>query len=440
MTTTTTNNLNTISNFTGLGSGQYINITALVSASISSESNQLSLEQDKQSTINTNISSLAKVKSSIASLQDAFKGVINSLHSFTTSTLPNGLSLNPTASGNHNIGVSQLASSQINSFKQSFSSGALGFSGTLDLNTGSNVNGSFSKDKTTSIDIASTDTLQDIANKINAANPGFNAGIINNNGSQYLSLSSGNSGADGAFEVVAHDSGTTGLSSLNLVQGGTNFNSVSSAQDAIASVDGITLNSKTNTFTGVPGLTFTATHTFANQEVKVSQDTSAISAALKKFATQYNTTKSDLKNDGLKDRTLNNFEQTLRSTFSAISSSDYANSLNNVGISFDKTGLMNFDSSKITASSSSILLKQFTNNDTASALFSNTLVAGKIDSLNTMYTAQSKSIAERVDNLQENINKKQIFYQSQYAALDNNLSQINNNLANVTALMKQFTE
>ena len=121
----------------------------------------------------------------------------------------------------------------------------LGIAGTA-ASAGANIEGSFEN----VITVEATDTLQALANKINDANIGVNASVINDGspGAPYrLSLSSEDAGTDGAF---VFDDGGLGLNTITLSQ----------AQDAVVFYGGndpsksIAVESKSNTLSSIiPG-------------------------------------------------------------------------------------------------------------------------------------------------------------------------------------------
>lgn len=121
----------------------------------------------------------------------------------------------------------------------------LGIAGTA-ASAGANIEGGFE----TVIEVTATDTLQTLTNKINDANVGVNASIINDGspGAPFrLSLSSDNAGTDGSF---VFDDGGLGFKTATLSQ----------AQDAVVFYGGndpatsIIVESKSNTLSSIiPG-------------------------------------------------------------------------------------------------------------------------------------------------------------------------------------------
>jgi flagellar hook-associated protein 2 len=154
----------------------------------------------------------------------------------------------------------------------------LGIAGTLANNQ---LDGSFQK----SITILATDKLSDITTKINNANAGVSASIINDGtgANPYrLSLTSRNSGANGR---LVFDGSGAGINTTTLVQG----------QDAVLvyggnanGTGGLLSTSSSNSFGGlVPGLSLTLTGV-GSTTVTVNRDDGKITDAVQSFVDSYN--------------------------------------------------------------------------------------------------------------------------------------------------------
>jgi flagellar hook-associated protein 2 len=163
---------------------------------------------------------------------------------------------------------------------------SLGILGTF---SGGALNGSFQK----SITIAPTDTLANIATKINDAGVGVAASIINDgsSGSPFrLSISSRNSGSAAR---LLFDGSAAGLTATSLVKG----------QDAVLiyggsanGTGGLLSTSSDNTVTGlVPSLTLNLTGV-GSTTVSVTSDTSQVATAVQTFVTNYNAVITNIAN------------------------------------------------------------------------------------------------------------------------------------------------
>ncbi|ADO77999.1 flagellar hook-associated 2 domain-containing protein [Halanaerobium praevalens DSM 2228] len=223
------------------------------------------------------------------------------------------------------------------------------------------------------ITINDTDSLRDISNKINDANAGVKASIVDN----HLVLETSETGEENALVAGNNliDSNTNDgvLETLGILDGGaiTNDIEVQSASNAEIDINGITgITSSSNTFSeAVEGVTFNinpdavandGTDT-AFSSVSVAKDTGKATKAVQAFVDQYNSAmsfldgKTDYDEETEKsavlqgDSTAMRLQMRLRElvTSKVKDSGDY-NTLTSVGIEIDRDGVMSFDSSKFT--------------------------------------------------------------------------------------------
>lgn len=421
----------TISSTSGT-TGTYINIDALVQQAIYAKTTQLNSQQKQLNSVNTSISGLGKVKSSFSSLQDSMDKIKSAMNAFSYSNTPDGINFINGQVGNYNIDITQLAQSQINTLNKTFSSGALGYQGKLTINVGNNSTGKMNATATADVDILSTDTLQNIRDKVNASGLDVKATILNGNDGQYLSFSSITSGADNAFEINSND---TSLNDLTISNGGTNYKSIMKAQDGLAIVNGVNISSKDNDFKVGDGLEFTASKLVSSQKVSIQQDKSKIVEAINNFVKQYNTTNTDIKNSGIKDRQVLTFMDNFRKE---LTNGDYSSSLLSAGLSFDKTGLLTFDSSKFNTNNSAmnIFNNKLINSDSINKLMEKfTSYSGILQTDMNSLTEQSKKLGNKIQDIQSVIEKESLSYKNKYAQLDAYLGTLNGNLSSVTTLM-----
>lgn len=436
-----TNAINSLSS-----SGQYINIDALVQNAVRVQQQRLTTLQSQKSSTDTQISTLGKAKSQIASLEDKFSAIAKALGNYKVTGAPDSLNVTSSTNGNYTIAVNSLASSQIITMKNSSASGALGYSGTLQINAGSYDNAnSFTTTKAgAEISVDESDTLANIAKKINDSDSGVTAAIINGADGQHLSLSNSNTGATNAFQITSNDSGNSGLSALNYQQGSTSsYNNIQEAKDGVAIVNGLTINSANNNFTVNTGLTFIASDVSASKNISVKRDDTGLSKAISEFATAYNATTSALKGMDV-DNSLKNFTNQLRTT---LGNTDSSNTIFNLGLNFDKNGTLSLDETKFKAYANSnsegltqLVNKQFGATSAGMKLFKNEVeVEGVIDNKINTLTAQNKKLTNTIGTNQDLLKSQIATYQAQFAKLDQYLSQLNDNSNSVTQLIKQFS-
>lgn len=124
---------------------------------------------------------------------------------------------------------------------------------------------------------ASAGTLNDLASYINGLGAGVTANVVNDSSGARLSIVSNSSGAANDITI----SGETGL----------NFTRSSTGADASLSVDGIPIDSASNTVSGViPGVTFNLVSAAPGVPVNVSvtEDVGTASQAVSAFVNAYN--------------------------------------------------------------------------------------------------------------------------------------------------------
>jgi flagellar hook-associated protein 2 len=146
------------------------------------------------------------------------------------------------------------------------------------------------KGSAVNIDVSLTDTVADVAVKINGSNAGVTATILTDAGGQRLLLRSKETGLESGFQLTTAD-GLPGalsrLTSAEITPGATQI-----AANAKATVNGIAVESATNTFENtVAGVTFKAEKlTELNKPITISvvKDTSAIQANVEAFVKAYN--------------------------------------------------------------------------------------------------------------------------------------------------------
>lgn len=426
-------------------SGQYINIDSLVQNAVRVQQQRVSDLQTQKSSTDTQISTLGKVKSQLASLEDKFKAINTAFNNFTVSGAPEGATITAKDKGIYSVSVDNLASTQIIASQTASPKGPLGYSGTMVINTGSYDNSNaFNKMKDgIEIKVEATDTLEDIAKKINSSDSGVSANIINGSDGQHLSFSGNGTGKDNAFQIITNDTNSTGLSSLSYQQGtSSRYNNVAEAKDGQATVNGLTVTSANNNFSVNDNFSFVATKEFAKQTISVKRDDTVVTKAINDFVTAYNTATTTLKNQDV-DNQLKNFTSQIRDTLGRV---DYSNSVANIGLSFDKNGILSFDSNKFNkfASGSSenmknLLNNQFGKDSSVVALFERQVSSnGSIENKVSNLTEKSRKLEGNISNNKNILESQTKNYQLQFAQLDQYLAQLNDNSGAVGQLLKQF--
>ena len=291
----------------GIGSG--LDVETIVSKLVALEKQPLNKLQTVASSIQSKISIFSQVKSLMSTLSDvASKLSQNSSWSAMVATSSNVGAVQVSVSGaasatSFSVGVAQLARAQ------SVASAALGATnapvggGSLSIQLGTwsgtgTASPQFAEGTAgaVSVQIDAADTLAVVASKINDAKAGVTATVLRDANGERLLLRSDSTGEASGFRVqVAEDGASPGLSRLSFdpqLSAGLGMAGTTPqyGQNAKASINGIAVESATNTFTDtIPGLSFTASQvTTAPVDVSVSADTATMKKSVQDFVTAYN--------------------------------------------------------------------------------------------------------------------------------------------------------
>lgn len=447
----------------GIGSG--LDVTSIISGLMKVEQAPLTALQTKATAIQSTISAFGAVQAAMATFRDA-AGALALPSTWNASA---GTSADPTsvgvsttasaASGNYSVQVLSLAASQSTVSGTFASSAALVGAGSLHIDLGSWSTGQTAftaKSGSTGIDIAvtDTDTLATLASKVNSANAGVTASVVNDASGSRLVFSSSTTGTDNAFRITATDGGS-GLAAFGFdpPSGATATTITQSAANASATINGLPVNSATNTLSNVlDGLTITlAKVTSSPVQVSVAQDTAAVKKSVQSFVDSYNALSSllstDLKYDASTkiagplqaDSAAATLQRQLRSMIGGPStSSTVFSTLSQVGLEIQTDGTLKVSDTKLTSALGNTpeLKKLFTNVDAANVanngfaiklrtlgntvLGSDGLLTARVSGLNTVLTRNQKD----QDSLSSRIADTQARLQKQYSALDSKMANI----------------
>jgi flagellar hook-associated protein 2 len=392
---------------TSLGIGSGLDINSIVSQLVALERRPLQQIQSDNSRLQTKVSAFGQMKSLFSSLQDAS----NKLNATSLWTQAAAVSSDDTAvatvggssaaPGNYAVSVSQLAANQTVSSTATLSAATdLVGAGTLSLQLGSwdDPPALFSpKTGSTSLDIqiTDTDTLQTLRDKINNSGAGVTASLITDASGVRLAMRSTDTGADNGFRVSVSDgdgsnSDAAGLSrfAFDPENGAAQMEFKQAALNAVASVNGIEVNSASNELNGViEGLTLRLrkTTTVPGQvppgavDVAVTSDRESIRKAVEDFAAAYNGLASYIANQtrydpnsrvgGLLqgDSAVSSLVSRLRGVLNTPSgASGEFSRLTDIGLELQRDGTLKTNSGKLDSALTNLpeLQKAFSNNDT----------------------------------------------------------------------------
>lgn len=197
-------------NFSGLSSG--IDTQGIIQKLMQIESIPLQTLQQRQQELQSQQSIYSQLSSKLSAVTTAASALNNSdafdpISASSSDSTVAGLTASSTAtSGIYNLVVNKLALAQkLSSLAQTDVTSALNLTGSFVVN-GSTVN------------LLATDTLTDVARKINSLNVGVTASLINGgSGNAYLTLTSSKAGVANKMQLA--DSSGTVLGTLGLING-----------------------------------------------------------------------------------------------------------------------------------------------------------------------------------------------------------------------------
>ena len=355
-----------------------LDVKSIISQLVALEKRPLDTLKLQAATVSTKISAYGQIKSLVSALGDA-AGKLTSLTgwngvstSSSDSKYVSATAIGGTLPTTFSVEVQSLAKAQATASAALLPvGGALG-AGTIRLELGkwSVSPASFTPGSGQPVDItiSASDTLTDVASKINGSNGGVTASILSDASGERLLLRSKTTGEEAGFRLSVMEGGDTDIASagntdaigLSRLVAGTLV--TQAAADAKATVNGIAVSSATNTFaTTISGVTFKAEQvTTAPIEIAVGKDDTAIQANIAEFVKAYNAinqllqdaTKYDSKTNsaGLLqgDSTAVALQNSLRNAIQSVTSGGGAfKRLADVGITQQLGGDLAVDSTKL---------------------------------------------------------------------------------------------
>lgn len=291
---------------TGIGSG--LDVEGIITKLVALEKQPLTTLQNKATAIQTKISDYSQVKSLVSAVTDAASKLSldsgwNSLSVLSSNSTAVSAAVTGIAGAtSFSVGVQQLAKAQSTVSSAVTTGAAVGSSGTLTLQLGTWSSNAFTAGAAASVPVTvvASDTMSQIANKINDSGAGLIATVLTDSSGDRLMLRSSSTGESAGFRIQATDddnnnTDNSGLSKLAFdlsapTPYGMGANTYQVGQNAKATINGIAIESTTNKFTGaVAGLTINATEvTTSNVEITATNDKAAITTNIKAFVDAYN--------------------------------------------------------------------------------------------------------------------------------------------------------
>lgn len=289
----------------GIGSG--LDVKSIVSQLVALEKRPLDSLKLQAATVQTKISAFGQVKSLVSALADA-SSTLNSLTTFNavTTTSSNtaavtASAIGGTAANSFSVKVDSLAKAQSTASAALLPMGGALGAGTLRLQLGkwTVVPVSFLPQAgVAAVDIVVTasDTVTTVASKINGANAGVSATVLNDASGQRLLLRSKVTGEQAGFHLtvpVDADTDTGDAAGLSRLVVGS---AIQYGADARIQINDIPVSSATNTFTDVvSGVTVNAVaQTTSAADIVVAPNQSVVKSAVDAFVSAFNAVNQSL--------------------------------------------------------------------------------------------------------------------------------------------------
>lgn len=426
---------------TGLGSG--LDIESIVTGLMRIEQRPLNVLQQRQSDVNTKISSYGDLKSSLSKFRTAMTS-LKSLSAFeiysatssdetvftakaNSSAVPGSYSIDFSQAG-HQLATADKENSTLviaNSTTSTFASGTMRIALTSDATQyfEINVNGS-------------NDTLDGIRDAINNAtdNIGVKATIINVDTGSRLVITADDTGTDSAFSIT--DTSGNVASTLNFATVGVG------AQNAIFSIDGNTVTSQSNVvqdaIEGVD-ITLVAKGTSASS-LTVANDSDAVKDNVQAFIDAYNEVVDKVKSLRTGNLSGENFllslDQQIRNIINTPPTGLTTSlaHLSEIGITTDSKGKFTLNTTKLESALSTKFdsISELLADDDQGYVYRLDSYISEVLNTDGLIQTRTDTLNDQVDNLDTDISNMEYRltliearYRKQFSALDTMLSGLN---------------
>lgn len=452
----------------GIGSG--LDVTSIINQLVAIERQPIVALQTKATQIQAQISEYGKLQSLVSAFKDAASALTRSdTWGRCTASSSNSAAVGITAqsgaaTASYSLEVQSLAAAQSLASGVFASTDATPGAGTLRIELGSWGPGQTSftpKSDATAVDIAieATDTLAQVRDKINAANAGVTAVILNDGSGARLLMRSSATGTESAFR-------TSGVAALAFdpSSGPSAMTQTQAAANAAATLDGLAISSQSNTLANlVDGVTITLGQvTSAPVTLGVATDTAALKTSIQAFADAYSALASllasqvkynaDSKTAGplQGDSGAVGIQRQLRAMIgSASDASNVFGRLSDAGLELQSNGSLKVDTGKLDAALAKLpeLRKMFANDDLA--VPANDGIARRLADLTSAMLASDGTLTARTDGLRQRIERNEADQErlerrvdqvearlrAQYTALDTTLGRLSGISSYVTQQM-----
>ncbi|WP_294636675.1 flagellar filament capping protein FliD [uncultured Aquabacterium sp.] len=477
----------TTSSISSLGVGSGLDAESIVTKLVALERQPIANLKTQASKIQTKISEYGKIQSALSSFKDAAAALATPTLWNTTTAASSDSSVASVSTGDgalagtYSLSVSKLASVQSVVSNTSIRSTSTVGAGSLSIELGSwssSTPPAFSAQTgkaAVRIDIASSDTLDDIRSKINSSGAGVSASIVQDGSGSRLVIQSRGTGAANGFRIQTTDSqpttpGSPGLSmfAYDPESGSSGTTLTQTASDASATINGISVTSASNVLTNVlTGVTLTLNKTTGQNAINISvaQDKDAISKAVNTFATSFTALATLIKNDTKYDAgtktggvlqgegTALSIQSQLRAILSGGtgSASSFKN-LSSLGLEMSSAGTLTVNQTKLSSALNNTdeMKKAFayasgaTDAENGIAVRLRSLVGSFLDSNGALAikTAGLNTTLKNNQNQQDRYDQRADLYEkrlrAQYTALDEKMAKISGTSNYVTQMINSL--
>jgi flagellar hook-associated protein 2 len=440
--------MGTINNFGNVllpAGSSTIDVQSLLTSVEQANALPMQLLQQQQSTLQTQSSTLTSIENDINALSTAVSALSNtsgSINSLTATSSDSNLvtaTADPTAAtGTHTIVVNSLATTSSYYTNPVASSSTPITTGSFQITVGSNPAATVTVDNT-------DNTLSGLAAAINGQNLGVTASVVTDANGARLAIVSNTTGSAGNITIANN---TTSLK----------FNSAVTGTNASLTVDGVPINSASNTISSViPGVTLNLVGADAGTTVSLSlsPDASQATSAVNSFVSAWNTVVQDLNSqfnvasDGTgggpleADNTLRGIQNQL---LSAITTSVAGNNglvnLASIGVNMNTDGTLTVDSgvlSNAVSNNFSSVQSLLQGTGGVATILSSTL--NQItDPTQGSITLDLQGMSQQNQDLTNQINTMQTQLASQDQLLVAEYAQMQNTLDQMPMLQSQITQ
>jgi flagellar hook-associated protein 2 len=456
----------------GLGSG--LDVNSILTQLMAVERQPLTKLQSQATELKTQLSTFGNLQSQFATMRDKANALVSpTLWSGLAATTSDASAVKVATganavAGSYSVAVAKLATRQtvtstaLASGASTLNEGSLTI--TLGAWTGDPVDNFAPKAGAAAVTVAigaGETSLAGIRDKINAANAGVTATIVNDSSGARLSLRSNETGAENGFKISASETvddgnADTGLTALNFDRLAASSRMVpgQAAQDAEATINGVAIVSKTNELANVvDGLTLTLQKTTAsNVELSVASDTASVKTAINDFVTAFNGLAGFLRTQTAYnaetqtggplqgDQSAVSLQSQLRSALNAASSASSTwTRLSDVGIAMKTDGSFEVNATKLDNALANLpeLKKLLATDglDTASSGFVRRFkrvgdaamaADGTFDNRTSGLNASLRRNSQYQENMQNRLAATEARLRAQYGALDTTMSKLSN--------------